>query len=229
MRQHKLLTLFLTLIAATIVQSFGMALRGESVIVDAVLAIAGAAVFYLVFERARERVAMLVIACIWILVQLGDYAISSKYALASEIALHALIALFFGFSVFIILRQTFRRRRASSGTRVFGALSGYLIGAVGWANLNAMAYLVVPGAYKFADELSADLADRHGRAALFLYYSFTQMLTIGYSDVTPLAAPATTLSFLEALFGVLYLAVIVSQLIGASPPEQPAKVDSADK
>ncbi len=40
------------------------------------------------------------------------------------------------------------------------------------------------------------------------------MLTIGYAAVTPLKAPATTLSLLAALFGLFYTAVIVSQLVG---------------
>ena len=40
------------------------------------------------------------------------------------------------------------------------------------------------------------------------------MLTIGYAAVTPLKAPATTLSLLAAFFGLFYTAVIVSQLVG---------------
>ena len=40
------------------------------------------------------------------------------------------------------------------------------------------------------------------------------MLTIGYAPVTPLKAPATTLSLLASLFALFYTAVIVSQLVG---------------
>jgi hypothetical protein len=40
------------------------------------------------------------------------------------------------------------------------------------------------------------------------------MLTIGYSDVTPVRAPATTLSLFGALFGLFYTAVVVSQFVG---------------
>ena len=35
-----------------------------------------------------------------------------------------------------------------------------------------------------------------------------------YAAVTPLKAPATTLSLVAALFGLFYTAVIVSQLVG---------------
>jgi len=39
-------------------------------------------------------------------------------------------------------------------------------------------------------------------------------LMLGYSDVTPVRAPATTLSLFAALFGVFYTAVVVSVLVG---------------
>ena len=50
--------------------------------------------------------------------------------------------------------------------------------------------------------------------ALFSYYSIAQMLTIGYADVTPIRAPATTVSLFSTLFGVFYTAVVVSQFVG---------------
>ena len=46
------------------------------------------------------------------------------------------------------------------------------------------------------------------------------MLTIGYADVTPVRAPATTLSLLGALFGVFYTAVVVSQLVQMAQREK---------
>jgi len=36
----------------------------------------------------------------------------------------------------------------------------------------------------------------------------------GYSDVTPVRAPATTLSLFAALFGVFYTAIVVSVFVG---------------
>jgi hypothetical protein len=61
---------------------------------------------------------------------------------------------------------------------------------------------------------AAVLADWQGRHALFSYYAFAQMLTIGYADVTPVRAPGTTLSLLGALFGLFYTAGVVSQFVG---------------
>ena len=96
---------------------------------------------------------------------------------------------------------------------MFGAICGYIIAGDAWANTNGIAYLLVPAAYSINPEVDALLADGEGRLALFLYYAFAQMLTIGYADVTPLRAPATTLSLFAALFGLFYMAVVVSQFV----------------
>ena len=65
------------------------------------------------------------------------------------------------------------------------------------------------------------LAHAQGRTALFVYYSFSQLLTLGYSDVTPVRAPATTLSLFAALFGLFYTAIVVAQFVGLE--QGPAK------
>lgn len=115
-------------------------------------------------------------------------------------------------AVFVILRELFR---ASAGAEnVLGAICGYLIAGEAWAGVNALGYLLVPAAYSISPDVSALLVDWHGRMALFSYYGLAQMLTIGYTEVTPVRAPATTLSLFAALFGLFYTAVVVSQFVG---------------
>jgi hypothetical protein len=46
-------------------------------------------------------------------------------------------------------------------------------------------------------------------------------MTIGYSAVTPIHAHATTLSLFAALFGVFYIAVVVSQFVGLAQKPKP--------
>lgn len=123
------------------------------------------------------------------------------------------LASFYWVVVWAILRNLFRTSVIGSDN-VFGAICGYIIMGQGWAYLNALTYLFAPSTYLFDPKVVPPLAEWHGRTALFAYYSYAQMLTIGYAAVTPLRAPATTLSLLAALFGLFYTAVIVSQLVG---------------
>ena len=97
---------------------------------------------------------------------------------------------------------------------MLGAICGYLIAGDAWAAVNLLAFQLDPAAYSINPALTALLVDWQGRLALFSYYSLAQMLTIGYADVTPVRAPATTLSLFAALFGLFYTAVVVSQFVG---------------
>ena len=55
---------------------------------------------------------------------------------------------------------------------------------------------------------------REERFPLFVYYSFCTMTTLGYGDVIPISRIARSISWLEALSGQLYLAILVSRLVG---------------
>jgi hypothetical protein len=123
------------------------------------------------------------------------------------------MAVFLWAAVVVILRDLFSTPVVGA-ENVLGAICGYIIAGDAWGGVNAMTYLLIPGAYSINPGVGALLAEWHGRLALMSYYSISQMLTLGYADVTPLRAPATTLSLLTGFFGLFYTAVVVSQLVG---------------
>jgi uncharacterized membrane protein len=55
----------------------------------------------------------------------------------------------------------------------------------------------------------------------FIYYSFGMMTQLGAAGITAVTDQARSLSVLEAILGQLYLAVLISRLVGAyrfNPP-----------
>jgi hypothetical protein len=48
----------------------------------------------------------------------------------------------------------------------------------------------------------------------FLFFSFTTLTTLGYGDIIPLSTQARSLSILEAISGVVFLAIMGSRIIG---------------
>jgi len=48
----------------------------------------------------------------------------------------------------------------------------------------------------------------------FLYYSYTTLTTLGYGDIVPVTSQARSVSIVEAIIGVMYLAIIISRLVG---------------
>jgi hypothetical protein len=47
----------------------------------------------------------------------------------------------------------------------------------------------------------------------FLYFSFVTMTTLGYGDITPKIQVAATLTYVQALIGQLYVAILIARLV----------------
>ena len=213
LRRHKHAVLLALLLIHLAIQSFDARPGAEGILSDAFRTMLAVTILVVVFERQRERMAMAVIIAAGVAIAWWRHVSGANLDSALAIALSALLSLFNWAAVWVILRDLFRKRVVGA-ENVLGAVCGYLIAGEAWAGVNEIAYLAIPAAYRINPEISALLAEWHGRHALFSYYSFAQMLTIGYADVTPVRAPATTLSLLGTLFGLFYTAVVVSQFVG---------------
>jgi hypothetical protein len=208
LRRRRYALLLALLLVSVALQSFTAHGGLGATFSDVFRAFLGIAILLVVFERSRERIVMALVLALAIII--GASAHSSDGS--ASLAFHLLLALFLWAAVAAILRDMFAR--PSIGVEnVLGAICGYLVAGDAWAAVNASAYLVFPAAYSIDANVTALLADWHGRMALFAYYGFAQMLTIGYAEVTPIRAPATTLSLFAAIFGLFYTAVVVSQFV----------------
>jgi hypothetical protein len=211
-RHRSALLLALLLVAYTF-QSFAITARTGGILSDTALAALSLGMFFLVFQDRNERALLTVVFVAAALVGFSRYVFPAGADSLRALAFYTLHAIFLWAAVIVILRDLFRRR-GPGAENVLGAIGGYLIAGAGWASLNEIAYWFAPAAFSVNPALTGLVGDWHGRLALFLYYSLSQMLTIGYSDVTPLRAPATTLSLFAALFGLFYTAVVVAQFVG---------------
>ena len=213
LRSHKYVVLLAILLVSLAIESLDARPGAGRLLIEVFRMVLGVAIVIVVFERRRERAFAAAILAVAMAIGWGRHLSPASLDYALSLALRATTSLYLWFAVWVILRDLFYKP-AAGAANVLGAICGYVIAGNAWANINAIAYLLVPASYSINPEVSALLADWQGRLALFWYYSFAQMLTIGYADVTPVRAPATTLSLLEALFGLFYTAVVVSQFVG---------------
>lgn len=88
--------------------------------------------------------------------------------------------------------------------RICAALCVYLLAGIAFGGLFAALEAVAPGS--LAGPAPIDLDDA-------VYFSFVTLATLGYGDVTPMASAARALAVLEAVFGQLYLAVLIARLV----------------
>src|SRR3954451_5097682 len=54
-----------------------------------------------------------------------------------------------------------------------------------------------------------------------LYFSFITLCTVGYGDITPVASVAKMLAAMEAMTGLLYVAVLIARLVSLKVPREP--------
>ncbi len=210
---YKYALLLALLLVSLAFQSFDPRASSMGLLSDVFRTVLMAAIFLTVFERHRDRmwIATPLVAIVAIAWSRHVVAATAEHSLA--VAFHGLLSLFLWAAVWVILRNLFQRKIVGA-ENVLGAICGYVIAGDAWGSINTLTYLLMPSAYSLGTPITTLVADWQGRIALFSYYGFTQMLTIGYADLTPVRAPATTLSLFGALFGVFYTAVVVSQFVG---------------
>jgi len=119
------------------------------------------------------------------------------------VAIHIVVALFLVVVIGTMLSHVLKDE-VVTGEKVSAAICVYLFIGLIWAYLFSLTHHLAPGSFHIEDpELSH-----------FIYYSFITLSTLGYGDITPLSPPARALSYVEAITGQLYLAVLVARLVG---------------
>lgn len=124
------------------------------------------------------------------------------------------IVLSFAFDVFVVVvifRHVFTRQQPDSET-IFGALCIYLLVGFSFASVYGMIATVEPHAFYLDPLTNMHLVpDRFD----FVYYSFATMTSVGAAGITAVSRRARSISMIEAILGVLYLAVMIARLVGA--------------
>jgi Ion channel len=115
-----------------------------------------------------------------------------------------------------ILSEVLRARSASSDL-VIGAVCLYIVIGVAWAFLYYSIYLLSPASI-FVSPASTALttAVRESKFTEALFFSLSALTTIGSSGEEALTQMTRQLAVVESVMGQLYLAVLISRLVGFS-------------
>jgi hypothetical protein len=130
----------------------------------------------------------------------------------------AIFAIFFLYTALIIFRHVLSFGPVYAD-RVHAALSVYILLALSWACIYAFIEIISPGSFSLVAD-TADAAARPQGAYLFadmIHLSIATLTSTGYGDILPLSPFARSVSQLEQLLGVFYIAVLISRLVGIYP------------
>jgi hypothetical protein len=90
---------------------------------------------------------------------------------------------------------------------IMAAASAYILLGLVWAHAYYLLEIFHPNSFKGSEKLGDDIWN-------FYYYSFVTLTTMGYGDILGITKSARALSILEAIAGQLYLAIMISRLVG---------------
>jgi hypothetical protein len=194
-----LIALFALFVSFPFVDALRPAALIESILVSVVLISA-------IFAIAAER------RVLWIAIVLALPALAGRWfhqiwpeVVPPELFLIAGI-LFVLFVIANLLR--FVLSASSVDTEVLCAsISAYLLLGLLWTFGYWLVAEIVPNAFAFNG------ADKSLKGFNGLYFSLVTMSTVGYGDITPVAKVARMLAAMEAITGLLYVAVLIARLV----------------
>lgn len=115
------------------------------------------------------------------------------------------------FIVAVIFRHVFFENEPTKEA-IFGALCVYLLVGFTFSSIYGMVSTIQPGAFYLDPSVNShNVLDRFD----LIYYSFATLTCIGASGIAPVSTQVRSVSIIESLLGVLYLAVLITRLLTA--------------
>jgi hypothetical protein len=165
-------------------------------------------------SRRGARIFLLVVMVIavgfrWAFFVVGGTALDALSYLFATVTL-ALVSI-------VLFRTLFKTKDVSTST-IWQAISVYMLLGVAWSCMFSFMEALTPGS--FMDSLNPTTALS---LPTLVYYSFVTLATLGYGDILPITQLARGLVVIEVLMGVLYMAILISRLVGTWQPGKDEK------
>ncbi len=112
--------------------------------------------------------------------------------------------------------------RNATAREVAGIIALYLISGFIWAELYNFCEYILPGSFSipsFNDPFMEGRSSYDAQKTSLLYFSFITMSTVGFGEITPNNALSRTLVIMQAIYGQVFIAIIVASLISRLRPQ----------
>ncbi len=208
---HRFFLLFLLLLGTLILHPYAESSRFGFY----AFRVVGTAATLISVYAAKIHRGLLVLALILAVPTLFQRILLPKISASSFSIFNMVLSFIFDILIIVVIfRHVFAREQTNSET-IFGALCIYLLVGLSFASAYGMVATFEPKAFYLDPRTNLHITpDRFD----FIYYSFATMTSLGASGMTPVSSQARSISVLEAILGVLYLAVLIARLMGAYRP-----------
>jgi len=195
---------------------------GDSGVRYDVFRVFGAAVTLMTVYAVSFRRGLIFVALILAVPAIAEHTIVFRTRIVPASAFAVVFS--FAFDVFIIVvifRRVFAREEPNAET-IFGAVCIYLVIGFSFARLYSIIAIIQPHAF-YLDPVINPHAVPVGFD--FIFFSFGSMTTAGAAGIVAASPQVRSLSAIESILAVLYLAVMIARLMGAYRPNQPGPAE----
>jgi voltage-gated potassium channel len=205
------LVLLISLLLLLVVQPLVVGMPRSTVFFSLLSSILQVAAIFVLAEDRRLRVfawlfGLPALFAIW-----GRHYVPAEHLEPAIVIAHALTSVFLAATAILILRYVMTHDITADS--VVAAVCAYLLIGIVVGHLCFIVETLDPGAYRVADNLTANMEDPDSRSALLTYYSFTTLTTTGYGDIVPNRPLSRTMAWMEAATGQLYLTILIAGVV----------------
>ena len=108
-------------------------------------------------------------------------------------------------------------QQSITASKLSAAICGYLVLGIIFAFVYTFALVLNPHAFQYTVSNQFSQGTYYPHPAVLseaIYFSFVTLSTLGYGDWVPMLGPLKMLAAIEAIFGQLYIAILIARLVG---------------
>lgn len=164
--------------------------------------------------RSKRRVVGIGVFVICSFILLETWSLNTQSSLVMGVS-YGLVALYLMLAI-VLLLQSLIEAPVIDTNLVFGALTTYFLIGILWAKLYFVDTLFFPESFHGIGTASTQLLEIKSNFEIqfdLLYYSYTTLATLGIGDIYPIHHLSRSLTVLEAMFGQLFVAIVIAKVV----------------
>lgn len=141
------------------------------------------------------------------------YSVANRHPYTMAIA-YIFYCLFMIYAMYVIGKYVILKRHIDTNL-IFAVITLYVLAGMLWGKMYFLQDFIYPESFngiplkETATNLRAALENQYS----FLYYSFTILTTLGLGDITPKHHLARSMTVGEAVFGQLFVAIVIAKMV----------------
>ena len=217
---HKFFLLFLFLLAYLVLYPY----MGETGMRYFVFRLASAALTLMCVYAVSFRKGLIFVGLILAVPTIVAHTIVFLPRMVPTSVLNVILSFAFDvFTIGVIFRRVFAREKPEAET-IYGAVCIYLLIGFSFAKLYAILAIIQPHAFYLDPASNLHLVPV---GFDFIYFSFGSMTTAGAAGIAAASPQARSVSMIESVLAVLYIAVMIARLMGAYRPNENGSGESS--